>query len=105
MHTPPVDITPDALFQLLKESSDLLLIDVRTIAEREQFNIGGMHVPMEDINRSIEEIRNAKSVIFYCEKGIRSMIVIQRLQEKYGFNHLVNLQGGMKAWKKEIPQQ
>jgi len=38
--------------------------------------------------------------VLYCQKGIRSMIVIQRLSEKFGYQNLINLQGGMDAWLK-----
>jgi rhodanese-related sulfurtransferase len=39
-----------------------------------------------------------KAVVLYCEKGIRSVIAIQRL-EAAGFTNLYNLAGGMKAWR------
>jgi rhodanese-related sulfurtransferase len=38
--------------------------------------------------------------VLYCAKGIRSAMVIQRLEEKYGYTNLVNLSGGMYAWRK-----
>jgi rhodanese-related sulfurtransferase len=44
------------------------------------------------------ELSKEKPVVVYCEKGIRSGIVIQRL-ESLGFQNLINLSGGMKAWK------
>ena len=44
------------------------------------------------------ELPKDKEVILYCEKGIRSVIAIQRL-EAQGFTNLTNLAGGMKTWK------
>jgi adenylyltransferase/sulfurtransferase len=52
--------------------------------------------------READSIPRDKEVIFYCKMGIRSQIAIQRLQERFGFTNLVNLQGGMEAWKKEL---
>jgi hydroxyacylglutathione hydrolase len=46
----------------------------------------------------INEVPKDKEVVIYCEKGIRSVIVIQRL-ENMGYTNLINLSGGMKAWK------
>jgi len=39
-------------------------------------------------------------VVLYCQKGIRSVIVIQRLQQRNQYKNLINLTGGMEAWKK-----
>jgi adenylyltransferase/sulfurtransferase len=55
---------------------------------------------MQTVFERINDIPKDKNVIFYCQKGIRSMIVIQRLSEKFGYQNLVNLQGGMDAWQK-----
>jgi rhodanese-related sulfurtransferase len=43
-----------------------------------------------------------KPVIVYCKKGVRSQIAIQRLEDKFGFNNLINLKGGIDAWKKQV---
>lgn len=77
------------------------LIDVREDYEREVFNIGGRHIPVSELGGRMDEIPTDKAVVLYCEKGIRSVIIIQRL-ETYGYHNLVNLAGGMKAWKEEM---
>jgi rhodanese-related sulfurtransferase len=74
------------------------LLDVRETREREAFTIGGLHVPMSELLEHLDKIPREEALIVYCEKGIRSTIVIQRLQAM-GFNQLINLSGGMKAWK------
>jgi rhodanese-related sulfurtransferase len=79
---------------------DFLLIDIREDWERSNFNIGGVHIPMGELMGRINEIPKNKDVVLYCEKGIRSVIVIQRL-EATGFHNLFNLSGGMKAWKEQ----
>ena len=80
---------------------DVLLIDVREEWERDMFNIGGLHIPMGELMSRVNEIPKDKDVVVYCEKGIRSVIVIQRL-EALGFHNLFNLSGGMKAWKEAV---
>jgi len=90
------------LHQRLQTGEDILLIDVREPWERELFNIGGLSIPMGDIADHINEIPKDKPVVFYCEKGIRSTIIIQRLAERNGFDNLINLSGGMTAWKAAI---
>ena len=83
---------------------DYVLIDVREDFEHEQFNIGGTLMPMGSVLQNIQNIPTDKTVIFYCEKGIRSVIVIQRLEQVYGFTNLINLTGGMLAWRNETVQ-
>ena len=94
-------ITAIELKKSIAAKEDFLLIDVRENFEHEQFNIGGSLIPMSSILQNVHKIPTDKPVIFYCEKGIRSVIVIQRLEEGYGYTNLVNLTGGMKAWRSE----
>lgn len=91
-------ITPQELRTLIGENKPFILIDVREDWERDAFNIGGIHIPMDELWQRRDEIPRDKEVILYCEKGIRSTIVIQRL-ENAGYDNLYNLTGGMKAWK------
>lgn len=91
-------ISPKELKEKLERNADVLLIDIREDWERELFNIGGMHIPMGEIPAHLSDIPKDKDVILYCEKGIRSTITIQRL-ESIGYHNLINLSGGMKAWK------
>jgi rhodanese-related sulfurtransferase len=91
-------ISPPELKKKIDREADILLIDIREDWERDAFNIGGLHIPMADIPARLSEIPKDKEVVLYCEKGIRSTIAIQRL-ETLGFENLVNLSGGMSAWK------
>ena len=91
-------ITPGELREAIKAGKQVLLLDVREVWEREQYNIGGIHLPMGELMERRDEIPMDMDVIIYCEKGIRSSIVIQRL-EGLGFSNRINLSGGMKAWK------
>lgn len=91
-------VTPVELKIWLADSKDFLLVDVREEHEREHYNIGGIHIPMGELMSRLDELPKDKEVVLYCEKGIRSVIAIQRL-ESSGFHNLVNLSGGMKAWK------
>ncbi len=94
-------LTPAALKEWLASNKDCLLVDVREDWERELYNIGGLHLPMSELPARYREIPKDKDVVLYCEKGIRSVIAIQRL-ESAGYEHLINLTGGMKGWKAEL---
>ncbi len=96
-----LSITAKELHEYLSnKENDIQLIDVREPFEHEEYNIGGELIPLSQITANADKISTQKKVIFYCRKGIRSQIAIQRLQEKYPFTNLINLIGGMDAWKK-----
>jgi adenylyltransferase/sulfurtransferase len=97
-------IDPIALQQLLKED-EIFLLDVREVYEHQKFNIGGILIPLGDLNLSIEQIPKHQKVVVYCKKGIRSQIAIQKLERSFGFTNLINLTGGMDAWQKLIGQE
>ncbi len=86
----------------MQTGSVFYLVDVREDWEREIYNIGGHHLPLSEFNERKEEIPKTGPVVIYCEKGIRSQLVIQRLEEA-GYTDLYNLDGGMKAWKRSDP--
>ena len=93
-------ITALELSQLLNTGAEIQLIDVREAYEHQEFNIGGELIPLANIIQHLNKIDTQKPVIFYCRKGIRSQIAIQRLQQKFPFENLVNLAGGMDDWEK-----
>ena len=73
------------------------LVDVREEWEHTAFNIGGKNIPLGELIQRKTEIDPNRPVVVYCEKGVRSVIAIQRLGQ-HGFTSLYNLKGGMSAW-------
>ena len=95
-------ITPKQLQQKITNKEEFFLIDVREPFEHEDFNIGGVLIPLNEVIQNINQIPIDRPVILYCKKGIRSHIAIERLQQKFAFTNLINLEGGIEAWKREI---
>lgn len=96
-------ITATELAELLESNNSFQLIDVREPDEHAEFNIGGELIPLGEIVHQAAKIATDKPVIIYCHRGIRSQIAIQRLQEKFPFDNLINLIGGTAAWEKHFP--
>lgn len=94
-------ITPVQYREWQETGHDHLLVDVREVWEHESFSIGGTLMPMGELPARLRELPRDKDVVLYCEKGIRSVIAIQRL-EQAGFSNLINLSGGMKAWRESL---
>jgi len=96
------NITVHLLFKMKENEEDFQLIDVREEEEHLEFNIGGQLIPLGQITSSVVKIATNKPVVFYCRIGLRSQFAMQRLMDKFPFTNLINLTGGIEAWKKEI---
>ena len=81
------------------KSRSILLLDVRTDAERKARNIkGSIHIPLNQLRRRAEELRKYKDkeIVCYCRSGNRSLNAALILQRQ-GFN-AANLSGGINHW-------
>jgi rhodanese-related sulfurtransferase len=83
----------------IKDSLNVILLDVRTSAERNgQLIKGSFHIPLQELGLKAAELnkfRN-KEIICYCQSGSRSMIAAGKLK-KMGFNS-ANMKGGITKW-------
>jgi rhodanese-related sulfurtransferase len=80
-----------------------LLVDVRSQAEFDGGHvIDAKHVPQEQLASSTETLKKYKEkvVITCCESGMRSGAATRVLQAQ-GFTKVVNLRGGLQAWRAE----
>ena len=79
------------------------LLDVRETEERNEFNIGGTHLPLGMImsiqTDDIADWQN-EEIVCYCKSGNRSTQAALML-ETLGFSKVSNLDGGMNAWQQE----
>lgn len=80
-----------------------LLLDVRSQAEFDSGHIlDARHVPQDQLAASAETLKKYKDkvVIACCESGLRSGAAARVLQAQ-GFTKVVNLKGGLQAWRAE----
>ncbi len=85
-----------------EDEQDYVLLDVREDYEREEFNIGGLHVPLGQLTMSFDKLapHKDKEIIVYCRSGKRSAMA-QELLRQSGFTNVRNLEGGMLAYQQE----
>ncbi|WP_212747616.1 molybdopterin-synthase adenylyltransferase MoeB [Fodinibius saliphilus] len=86
----------------LDNDEEVQLVDVREPHEVEIAEIGGDLIPLDQILDHADKISRDKKVVVHCRSGKRSSDAIKKLQEKYGFDNLYNLKGGILAWSEEI---
>jgi rhodanese-related sulfurtransferase len=98
------NITVEELKKRLDAGEDLHIVDVREPHENADFNIGGVLIPLGQIqSMQIDEIEDLKDkeVIVYCRSGNRSGQACMFL-DAMGFKNTKNLVGGMLAWQERI---
>lgn len=97
-------ITVEEMKALLDAGEPIHLVDVREPYEHAEFNIGGLLLPLGHVQSlQIEPIEDWKQepVYFYCRSGNRSGQACMML-ESLGFTNVINVTGGMLAWKEKI---
>ncbi len=99
------NITPEEVKERLDKGEQLNLLDVREPHEREEFNIGGVHIPLGQLMMQADDLESLKGqeVIVYCRSGNRSGQGAMIL-ETMGFTNTKNLSGGMLAWQSKFGQ-
>lgn len=97
-------VTTDEIKKRMDAGEKLHLVDVREPDEHAEFNIGGIFLPLGNIQTmqtdDIDELKN-EEVILYCRSGNRSMQACLML-ETFGFTNVKNLVGGMNDWREKF---
>jgi rhodanese-related sulfurtransferase len=78
------------------------LIDIREEEEIANCSIGGVHIPMAEIQERLHEIMKDVPVIIHCRSGRRADAVAYLLIQKHGYSNVFTLEGGILAWGEEI---
>lgn len=99
---PIKEITVQDLYNLQVNGEDFQLIDVREPDEYGIVNIGGELIPLATIPSRADKIVRDKKVVVHCKMGGRSAKAIHELEEKFGFDNLYNLKGGILSYIDEI---
>ncbi|NNC83436.1 MAG: molybdenum cofactor biosynthesis protein MoeB, partial [Flavobacteriales bacterium] len=97
-------ITVGELSERLDKGEDVQVIDVREPNEYEIANIGAELIPKSTVESKLESISRDRPVVVHCRSGKRSHDVIALLQERHGYDNLLNLEGGILAWAQEIDE-
>ena len=101
------ELAPDAWAELQEQTSESVILDVRTEEEYESGYIkGALNMDIRggaDFLASIESLDKSKSYFVYCRSGARSGQACQ-LMSQMGFNAVYNLEGGVLAWEGDLEE-
>jgi adenylyltransferase/sulfurtransferase len=99
---PIKEVTAKELYDWQVKGEKFQLIDVREPHEYEIVNIGGELIPVGAIGANGDKVVTDRKVVVHCKSGGRSARAIRELEEKFGYNNLYNLKGGILAYIDEV---
>jgi rhodanese-related sulfurtransferase len=83
------------------ENGEISLVDVREQAEYAGGRISGASLlPLGEIEQRHKELDHSKPIYLICRTGRRSAEAQKKLKS-IGFANVINVVGGIEAWKKE----
>lgn len=96
--TPIPEITPDFY---LHHREDFVLLDVREPEEYAADNLGGLLIPIGDLEARLKELTpyRERAIVVHCLSGGRAAKAV-RILRNAGFANVKNLQGGLRAVRK-----
>ena len=96
-----MEIAQSKVAEWIKQNKEFNFLDVRRNDEREICSLGGLHIPLHELEQRFEELpRDKKPLIVYCHHGVRSLYATQFL--KYQGYDALSLAGGIDLWSLEI---
>jgi len=95
-------ITAQELMLKIENKEVFQLIDIREDYDFDDYNIGGLNIPMDDIFNSLDKMDKDKPVIFICNSGKRSAAIIHTLKRKLQLEELYSVSGGIKEYQELV---
>lgn len=84
----------------LEDGAHVLLLDVREPAEcRAGVLPGAVMIPLGELDARHGELDQDGVWTIYCRSGKRSAAAQERLLKRHGFRSVLNLRGGIEAWR------
>lgn len=93
-------ISVEELQQKIATTTPFILLDVRSVEEHRDFNIGGLHIPLSELTLRVQELDRRLPIIVYCQSENRSQFAADLLVQR-GFELVCFLEGGINAWQRQ----
>ena len=73
------------------------MVDVRTERERDEYDIGGKHIPLIELEDHLDYFSGSGEIVFYCATGKRSADAVKVIKQTYPDARVFSLDGGLNA--------
>ncbi len=100
LHKNIENIQCETFIQMKKDDKPFFLLDVRTLEEYADYNIGGLNIPLAELDTRHDEIKTEYDIIVCCAAGGRSLVACELLINS-GITNVKNLVGGLNAYREE----
>ena len=97
----PWDVSPREVKERIDNQIEFMLIDVREPHEFEICNLGGVLIPLSELESRLPELDRESEIVVHCKMGGRSAEAVQLLRDN-GFQNTHNMRGGITAWSEQI---
>ena len=92
------DITVLEAKELIEETPDLIILDVRTVSEYEENHLEtAINIPIDELQIRLDELNKKNKIIVYCRTGNRSSTAIEILIEA-GYTEIYHMYEGISIW-------
>lgn len=88
-------ISGDELKARMEQDPTIELIDVRTEQERDAYDIGGTHIPLDELESYLPYFASTNTKVFYCSTGKRSGEAVKLVLKKIPEADVWSLDGGI----------
>lgn len=95
------NLKPDNFDHVRTKNTESVVLDVRTPSEYAAGHIPGAKLidfKAADFAEQVGKLDKSKLYLVHCAAGVRSAKACE-IMHTAGFTHLINLEGGMKAWE------
>lgn len=86
-------VSPISLDSL--RASGVVLVDVRSPQEHRQQNIGGINIPLENVDNELDKLSIGADHVFYCTSGVRSLAAVHKVKRMRPKIQAMSLKGGL----------
>lgn len=95
---PTTEITTITAAELKKglDEDRFELIDVRTDRERDQFDIGGKHIPLDELEENLDQLSLNRPIVCYCATGTRSAEAVKLIKQNFPEAKVYSLEDGLR---------
>ena len=98
----PLEIDCATLVAWSAEPEAPLVLDVREPWEGAICALpNSLNIPLSTLPSRVSDIPDDRRIVALCHHGMRSLNATRWLRER-GFDNVVNLQGGIDAWSRQI---
>lgn len=92
------EISLAELEQWLIEKDAVYLVDVREQHEYENYNLGGVNIPLTSLPEQLHTLPENESIVFCCLSGKRSLYAANLLARSQFKGRICNLKGGLRSF-------